>query len=129
MSDKNDAKFNDDVKTIDEGELKDFQVKGCQMADPKSQFRYFWRVLEWMMLLNFTAFWYILWPFGIFLVHRYIFLISWLGDFTKKKQSELRNVCKSHGISRYARVRALVAFEATIHRFLVECSMKRSADI
>jgi hypothetical protein len=34
-------------------------------SNQKYQFGKFWRVLQWKMLLNFMAIWYILLPFGI----------------------------------------------------------------
>jgi hypothetical protein len=52
-------------------------LQGCQMAFFQTQnpnLCKFWRVLQWKMLVYFTASWSILWPFGIyFMVVWYIF--------------------------------------------------------
>jgi hypothetical protein len=54
----------------------------------------FWRALQWKMLIYFTAFWYILWPFGLFYGFWVNFVVIWyifsdLECFAKKNLATL----------------------------------------
>jgi hypothetical protein len=56
------------------------QNKGCQMVYFQTKNHYlgnFWRVLQWKMLVYFTAIWPILQQFRIFCDHLAYFMVIW----------------------------------------------------